>query len=269
MAIAGNLATRILSALVLVPIALGAIYLGGTAYLCFILATVLVAQAEWMRLVAPGVVIWIHIVAFTALILEALATLFFGFLTGIGVIIGGSLLVLGVVRLTRAAGARRIALGVLYIGATMVATLWLRDLPEIGLGLTCFLFGSVWATDIGAYAAGKTIGGPKLAPRLSPNKTWAGLIGGMVSAAIAGFLIALAFDAGLRFVAAAVAAVLAVIAQSGDLFESAVKRRAGVKDSGTLIPGHGGVLDRIDGLMAAAPLLAIWQLAVGERLAWW
>lgn len=269
MASAGNLTKRILSALVLAPIALGAIYLGGTAYLCLILLTVLVAQAEWMRLVAPGAVIWIHVAAFAALILEALATLFFGFLTGIGVIVGGSLLIVSLVRLTRAAGARRIALGVLYIGATMAATLWLRDLPEIGLGLTCFLFASVWATDMGAYVAGRAIGGPKLAPLLSPNKTWAGLIGGMISAAIVGFLVAMAFDAGLRFVAAAVASVLAVIAQSGDLFESAMKRRAGVKDSGTLIPGHGGVLDRIDGLMAAAPVLAIWQLAVGDRLGWW
>ncbi|MEO1223229.1 MAG: phosphatidate cytidylyltransferase [Pseudomonadota bacterium] len=269
MASAGNLTKRILSALVLAPIAVGAIYLGGTAYLCLILLTVLVAQAEWMRLVAPGAVIWIHVAAFAALILEAVATLFFGFLTGVGVIVGASLLIVSLVRLTRAAGARRIALGVLYIGATMAATLWLRDLPEIGLGLTCFLFGSVWATDMGAYAAGRAIGGPKLAPRLSPNKTWAGLIGGMIAAAVAGFLIAMVFDAGLRFVAAAVASVLAVIAQSGDLFESAMKRRAGVKDSGTLIPGHGGVLDRIDGLMAAAPVLAIWQLAVGDRLGWW
>jgi phosphatidate cytidylyltransferase len=107
-----------------------------------------------------------------------------------------------------------------------------------------------WATDIFAYFAGKTIGGPKLAPRISPAKTWAGLIGGAVGAGVCGWLVADFFALGAPFTWLGVP--MAVIAQGGDLYESWVKRRCGVKDSGTMLPGHGGVLDRIDGLMAVS-----------------
>lgn len=267
--IADNLKVRILSALVLLPVALGSIYLGGIVYTGLILLAVLVAQAEWVRLVAPGAVGWIHGAALAALILEAFAVLLFGFLAGIGVVVAAALVLVILIGSAGAKGGIGIAAGVVYIGTTMAATLWLRAVPEIGLGLTCFLFAAVWATDIGAYGTGRSIGGPKLARRLSPNKTWSGLIGGMISAAIAGVLVAVGFGAGFPIVAALLAACLALIAQLGDLGESALKRRAGVKDSGALIPGHGGVLDRIDGLMSAAPALALWHLAVGDRLAWW
>jgi phosphatidate cytidylyltransferase len=117
-----------------------------------------------------------------------------------------------------------------------------------------------WATDIFAYFAGRTIGGPKLAPRISPNKTWAGLIGGMAGAALLGWVVAYLFDLGAPF--AWLGALMGLIAQCGDLYESWLKRRAGVKDSGTILPGHGGVLDRLDGLLAvAAATFAL--LAVG------
>lgn len=114
-----------------------------------------------------------------------------------------------------------------------------------------------WATDIFAYFAGRTIGGPKLAPRISPNKTWAGLIGGVIGAALVGYGTAYLFDMGAPFTYAG--APMAVLAQAGDLYESGVKRRAGVKDSGSLLPGHGGVLDRLDGLLplAVATLLIL------------
>lgn len=269
LAAAGNLNARILSALVLAPVAVAAIYLGGTAYFCLILLMVLVAQLEWVRLVAPGAVIWIHAIAIAAIIGEAVATLFVGYLTGVGVVVGAAILVFILIKIAQRTGAIGISFGIVYVGLTLAATLWLRGLENIGFGLTCFLFAAVWATDIGAYGAGRTIGGAKLAPRLSPNKTWAGLIGGMISAAVVGYLVALVFEARLAILAALIAAGLALIAQMGDLFESALKRRAGVKDSGSVIPGHGGVLDRIDGLMAAAPVLAVWHLVAGEGLAWW
>jgi phosphatidate cytidylyltransferase len=118
----------------------------------------------------------------------------------------------------------------------------------------------VWVTDIGAYFAGRAIGGPKLAPAISPNKTWAGLIGGMVLAALFGIVMHFAYGLALRLTLAS--PLLAVIAQAGDLYESWLKRRAGVKDSGNILPGHGGVLDRIDGLVPVAPVAAVLVVVV-------
>ncbi len=120
-----------------------------------------------------------------------------------------------------------------------------------------WLLAVVWATDIGAYAFGRLIGGPKLAPSISPNKTWSGAFGGVISAVLAASALLWAYGLSATLSLAGVAAVLSVISQSGDLFESGLKRRCQVKDSGSLIPGHGGVMDRFDGLWAAAPVMAI------------
>lgn len=152
----------------------------------------------------------------------------------------------------------KLALGVPYIVVPMMALLYLRaQVPPnpSGLLLTLWALALVWATDIGAYFAGRSIGGPKLAPRISPSKTWSGLGGGVLAALLVGFL--LYRFAGLPVQLAAASGLLAVAAQLGDLLESWMKRRAGVKDSGTLLPGHGGVMDRLDGVVAAAPLAAI------------
>jgi phosphatidate cytidylyltransferase len=119
-----------------------------------------------------------------------------------------------------------------------------------------WLFLVVWATDIFAYFVGRGIGGAKLAPSISPGKTWAGLVGGMLGAAVVGGIVSTA-TGGPIWLAIVAAPVLAVVAQAGDLFESLLKRRAGVKDSGTLIPGHGGALDRLDGLLFATPVYAL------------
>jgi phosphatidate cytidylyltransferase len=151
--------------------------------------------------------------------------------------------------------ADRAAGGVIYVGLPALALVWLRNHVPGGAEHVLWLFLVVWATDIFAYFAGRSIGGAKLAPSISPGKTWAGLYGGMAGAGLTGGVVALAFGAGF-WPASVLAALLAVVAQIGDLFESALKRRAGVKDSGHLIPGHGGLLDRIDGLVFAAPLFA-------------
>ncbi len=147
----------------------------------------------------------------------------------------------------------RLAFGVVYVALPALALLFLREEPG-GLLLASWALSVVWATDIGAYAAGRSIGGPKLAPTVSPNKTWAGLIGGVMAA----LLLGLAFWrwAGLPLQLALGSPILAVIAQIGDLYESWLKRLAGVKDSGTLLPGHGGVLDRLDGVVPVAPAAA-------------
>jgi len=146
-----------------------------------------------------------------------------------------------------------VALGVGYIGTAAIALLFLREQPQ-GFLLALWTLVIVWATDIGAYFAGRRIGGAKLAPSISPNKTWAGLVGGMLAAAIVGGLIA--YAAQLPAMALWLAAPLAVVAQLGDLLESGMKRRAGVKDSGKILPGHGGLLDRIDGMLPVAIVVA-------------
>lgn len=144
-----------------------------------------------------------------------------------------------------------LALGVIYAMMPVISLLWLRDVPH-GRERVLLLVTAVVATDIGAYFAGRLIGGPKLAPQISPKKTWAGLAGGMLLAAISARLLFPTHP-----VHAFLATGFAVIAQMGDLAESALKRRFNVKDSGQLIPGHGGVMDRLDGLILAAPIAAI------------
>ncbi|MCI1143642.1 phosphatidate cytidylyltransferase [Sphingomonas sp. WKB10] len=147
-----------------------------------------------------------------------------------------------------------LALGVLYCGLPIYALLLIRHEPD-GLRNALWALSLVWATDIGAYFAGRTIGGPKLAPAISPNKTWAGLIGGIVAATVLALVMSRVYLLPLRFVAAT--PVLAILAQAGDLYESHLKRRAGVKDSGSVIPGHGGVLDRLDGVVPVLPIAAL------------
>ena len=149
--------------------------------------------------------------------------------------------------------------GFVYALVPALALLWIRERFQVagaamGLELLLWVFITTWSVDIGAYFAGRTIGGPKLAPAISPNKTWAGLIGGMVAAALFGGLWASLLQ--LPSILILLAAPFAAAAQGGDLFESWLKRRAGVKDSGVWLPGHGGALDRLDGLVVVATLTA-------------
>ena len=145
--------------------------------------------------------------------------------------------------------------GFIYALVPALAVLWIRELPDFGLSMVVWVFIVVWSTDIGAFFAGRAIGGPKLAPSISPNKTIAGLVGGMISAGLAGW--AWVDFSGVPHVFVWLAPPLAFAAQAGDLFESWLKRRAKAKDSGTWLPGHGGLLDRVDGLVAVAPLTAL------------
>ncbi|MGI9434476.1 MAG: phosphatidate cytidylyltransferase [Geminicoccaceae bacterium] len=159
------------------------------------------------------------------------------------------------------------SIGVLYLSLPMLALVWLRAIPDVGLQVMLWLLMVVWATDIMAYFVGRGLGGPRLAPSISPGKTWSGLCGGMAGAAVAGALVALATGPFRILPSLGLAAGLAVVAQMGDLAESALKRRAGVKDSSDLIPGHGGVLDRVDGLLFAAPVLAL-AVAIARIQGW-
>lgn len=155
--------------------------------------------------------------------------------------------------------------GIFYILLPCMALILLREM-ESGLGIIFWLLTTVWATDIAAYFAGRAIGGPKLAPRISPNKTWAGLIGGMLAASITGFIAALLLSSPAPATLTLLGGILAVVAQAGDLLESGLKRHFGIKDSGTIIPGHGGLLDRVDGILTTAPAVGLIVLCYGEGL---
>lgn len=157
-------------------------------------------------------------------------------------------------RLTRGWGAAWYLGGFVYALAAALSLLWVRDRSYDGLALVLWVFVIVWATDIGAYFIGRRIGGPKLAPAISPGKTWAGFYGGIACATLAGALWTVV--AGLHLVTILLAPLFSVAAQGGDLFESWLKRKAGVKDSGTWLPGHGGIFDRLDGLLPVAILAA-------------
>ncbi|RDE05073.1 phosphatidate cytidylyltransferase [Sphingomonas aracearum] len=152
----------------------------------------------------------------------------------------------------------QLAFGAVYVGLPILALLLIREEPR-GIEFTFWTLAVVWAADTGAYFSGRTFGGPKLMPRVSPNKTWAGLGGGIVAAGLFG--VAMHYGTGLPLRMVLASPALAVLAQAGDLYESWLKRRVGAKDSGTLIPGHGGVLDRLDGLVPVAPVAALLVVA--------
>ena len=153
--------------------------------------------------------------------------------------------------------------GLAYAGTVALAPVALRRDPEYGLVALLFLMAVVWASDIGAFFAGRLIGGPKLAPVVSPNKTWSGAVGGTLGAVAAGGAVAAAAGLVNSLAVVCLALLLSVVSQAGDLFESGVKRRFGVKDSSRLIPGHGGLMDRLDGFLAAAGAAGLLGVARG------
>ncbi len=255
---------RIISAAVLAPLILLDIYVGGLWFdLLMVLAAALMGW-EWARMCGEGRLGPGGFVAIAALIGVPTAFALGASQHALVELLLGALLTGGVTAFTRPKQVFWLVPGMLYIGLASLALLWLRNVPEEGRDLVFWLLAVVWATDIGAYFAGRGIGGPKLAPAISPNKTWAGLIGGMLAAGLIGVLAAglLGREAMLLVVGGM---VLAVIAQGGDLLESWCKRRFGVKDSSHIIPGHGGILDRVDGLLAVFPVAFLYFWAVGAH----
>jgi phosphatidate cytidylyltransferase len=251
---------RLLSALALVPIALAVVAAGGRIYVLSVALLVTLMAIEWGclsqirfgprygRLAGAATLV----VSLAVTVIAALGRPLDAVLC---VLIGAALA--GLVAWARAAAAMWVGIGVALIGLPAVALVWLRSVPELGLGLLLWLLFVVWTTDTAAYAVGRRVGGPRLAPVISPGKTWSGLGGGVIGASLASAITLWALGSERLVHAAGLGAVFAVLAQLGDLAESALKRRAGVKDSGSLIPGHGGVLDRVDGLLLTAPALAL------------
>ena len=246
---ARELSVRLLSALVLAALALGAAVLGGWAAAAIIAAAAAVVHLEWAGITERT--FW-PAAAFTAILVASLAVFTAGH-AEIAFVAAGVAVVLAAVT---ARGPWRAA-GVAYAAVLGFGLLAIRLSGSMGLVAILFLFAVVWATDTGAFFAGRGIGGPKLWPRLSPKKTWSGAIGGLVAGVAMGAVVLAVAGVSVSVAALVVAAVLAVACEGGDLFESFVKRTYNAKDSGRLIPGHGGLMDRVDGLIAAAGISAL------------
>jgi phosphatidate cytidylyltransferase len=253
-----NLLMRIAAALVLAPLAIGAAYAGGWYWTVLATLGAIGLFVEWLAVTYTARNVPVMVAGVVALVLSA------PFLVIGNVNAALVVLALGLVAVSFRATEPRIwaAAGFLYAAAAQVASVLVRLDQAKGLSALILVLLVVWATDIGGYFAGRAIGGPKLWPRVSPKKTWAGAIGGFV----ASLLVAIGFsasDLGKTLPLVILAAMLSVAAQLGDLFESAIKRRFGVKDSGHIIPGHGGVMDRLDGFVAAIVLAAIFGVLRG------
>ncbi|MGB0411790.1 MAG: phosphatidate cytidylyltransferase [Pikeienuella sp.] len=244
-----DLTVRFLSALAMAALALGAVFAGGWWFAALAGAAGAVMMWEWRRISAPGVTL--SAIGYCVAVLAAGAFTCtqqpFAALATLTVITGFSAS-WDAVRNRQALWG---ATGALYIGLAVVYFTAFRLNPQHGIEVVLFIALVVVATDAGAYFAGRRFGRRKLAPKISPNKTWAGLLGGVVAAEIIGGLFAVLVLGKHGIELLGVAAILSLASQMGDLAESAYKRRFGVKDAGAIIPGHGGLLDRFDGLLAA------------------
>ena len=256
----GELVLRVCSALVLVPIAIGTAYLGGWPFAVFWGLAAMGVLWEWISLVARSDHRTVLMTGGASVAL-AVALVVTGHLLAAVIVLAIS--TLGVAALAPAKWRTWIAAGVPYAGALGVAPVALRSDSEDGFLAVIFLFGIVWTTDVVAYFSGRAIGGPKLMAQVSPKKTWSGAIGGTLAAVIVAFVLAKVMALSGLFAIAMLAVVLSICAQGGDLFESFLKRRFGAKDSGHLIPGHGGLMDRLDGFITASVVAALIGLLRG------
>lgn len=248
----------------LIPLALVIAYLGGLVFAVFWTLAALGVLWEWSSLVDRPqrrlvvVVAGLAIAAAAALIVTARPA------------IALAVIVIGVAATAIVAKQPHriwMAAGLFYAAMVAIPAIVLRSDPEFGFVAVIFLFAIVWSTDIFAYFTGRALGGPKLLPRVSPKKTWSGGIGGLLAAILAAVLVAKFAGLTDLIPIAMVAAMLSLAAQSGDFIESAVKRRFGAKDASHIIPGHGGLMDRLDGFLAAATvaaLIGIWRGGFGR-----
>lgn len=251
-----NLGIRLRSVAIFAPPVIAAVYFGPPWYDILVAGAAFVMVWEWARMCSNSeftLVGWVM----EAGIAACLLVLYFSNpLHALIAVAAAS----GLVAVTAVTGRHespvRMALGAAILGTFCLSFLWLRALPGNGLEVVVWLVLAVWFTDAGGYFFGRTIGGPKLAPRISPNKTWSGLGGGILLATVWS-VVWLVWHGGHEIAVTVIAAVsIAVLAQIGDLSVSSVKRRFGVKDTGGLIPGHGGVLDRLDGMLLTGPAAA-------------
>ncbi len=259
---ARDIGMRAASAAVLAPLAIIALWAGGWGFIILMGLAAGILAMEWGAISERRAPVLIGVAVAFAVLGAMIAAYVGDFSAALVLLVFGAIAASLFARAVKGSGLDA-AYGVLYIGWPMVLLVWLRNLPDGGRW-TILLFSVTWAADIAAYLVGNMLKGPKLWPRFSPNKTWSGfaggLLGGMLAATAVVWLLA---DAGFPFAgvslagAAAVGLAGALATMAGDLWESALKRRFGVKDAGAIIPGHGGLLDRVDGLMFAVVIIAV------------
>ena len=261
---------RIVSAVVLAPLFLALVYAGYPWFNALVAAIATIMAVEFAQMDGARGAKRRFLIAAACLLAVVAMSLVDG-MAGLGVVIVATLLVIAA---DFAAGRRGLSLvhaAVPYVALPALALLYIRDAggDMSGRASLFWLLAVVWGTDIGAYAFGRLIGGPKLAPAISPKKTWSGAIGGLIVGvgASVGILTVYGLSIGPKALAAAL--VAAVATEVGDLLESGLKRWYEVKDSGTLIPGHGGLMDRFDGLWAAAPVTAFFCVLFGGGIDQW
>jgi len=249
-----DFASRLVSGVAMGVVAALFIMSGAVPFSVLVVVVTVLLSWEWARLVhgrAADIVAAIHVVAAGgAAVLAAVGYVGLGLLA---LPIGSILAML----LSLGENSLLSGLGVFYAGLPAIALIWLRSDPVLGLLAVIFLILAVIVSDTAGFLAGRLLGGPKLWPRISPNKTWTGFVGALVASAIVGAVFWLAVPGSSPVRLAAAGAMLSLVAQAGDLAESALKRRFGAKDSSALIPGHGGVMDRVDGLVAAATAVGL------------
>jgi phosphatidate cytidylyltransferase len=267
----GGLRPRVFSALAMAPLPVAALCFGGP-WLALLTALAGAIMAwEWVRVCRGGLDAMVPTecavigIVVAAVALAALGVVFWALATAAL----GAGAVLWVGRRRPGTQSGWIALGVLWVAIPCVCLLWLARDDAGGRTTVLWILVVVWATDIGAYAIGRSLGGPRLAPTRSPGKTWAGFIGGTVCGGLTGGAAAVVLGRSPALAVGLISAGLAIVGQLGDLAESSIKRRFGVKDSGGLIPGHGGLLDRLDSLLAAVPAVALLTALGGRSLAAW
>lgn len=259
-----NLFTRICSAVVLAPVVIAAIWWGGWPFLALVLIVSSAVCFEWLRIISPQISSLALILFLTVIV----ASLYFLATVPLNIAIWPLfLLFCGILVAGYAVGLSGWLGGGFAYAVLLGAALWiLRSDPALGMVSIAFVVAIVWATDIFAYVVGRTVGGPKLCPAISPGKTWSGAIGGLCAGVLASVAFAGFVDGVSVLRLLWVGVLLSVISELGDLFESWIKRRFNVKDSGRLIPGHGGVMDRVDGLAFAIALALVLSWLADAKL---
>lgn len=244
-----NLLLRVASAVVMAPLALGAAYFGSYIFLAFWMIAALGVLWEWDGMVCAHDKNPVFTIGAVTIIGSSLL---WGISRPVPALILIALGMLGVATLASKIRRAWCLAGLGYASAMLVAPLVLRGDPSLGFWAVVFVFAVVWSTDIAAYAAGRALGGPKLVQRVSPNKTWSGAVGGLVAGITGGIVVAKLAGINDFVTLGLVAMVLSIASQTGDLLESAIKRLFEVKDASLLIPGHGGLMDRLDGFITAS-----------------
>ena len=264
--------SRLWSAIALIPLVLGSIYYGELLFASFVAITMGLMATEWRQICNGGKIDLVGVVSISVVVAIVFTTFIYGIGTALIVTFFSVLFIWLLLRLygqRKELGRGWTVLGVILIGCTGGGLVWLRGFGENGIQVVFWLVVSIWITDTFAYYTGRYFKGPKLAPTISPNKTWCGLIGGILGTALWSGVWSSWTGTGTLTGLVIIGVGTAVLAQLGDLSVSVVKRRFGFKNTGNLIPGHGGVLDRMDGFLVAVPIVSLsLGIAKGNFFLW-